>query len=131
MIASAKPRKQRLFRYTANAGERQKLAHAHVARELAKKLGIRLRSTSVRKGDVVKIMSGKNRGKSGKVTEVDLKTSTLSVENVVRKNAKGKEKPIPISTSNVYITDFDLSDKLRSMKLQVQKRAAQPAVEKK
>ena len=83
MIASGKPRKQRLFRYTASNSERQKLAHAHVSKELAKKLGIRLRSTSVRKGDTVRIMSGKSRGKSGKIIGVNLKSATVFVENVV------------------------------------------------
>ena len=124
MITSGKPRKQRLFRYTASNSERQKLAHAHVSKELAKKLGIRLRSTSVRKGDTVRIMSGKSKGKSGKIIGVNLKSTTIFVENVVRKDAKGKEKHIPISASSVYITDFDLSDKLRAGKLRVQRQAA-------
>lgn len=131
MISSGKPRKQRLFRYTASNSERQRFAHAHVAKELAKKLGIKSRSTSVRKGDTVKVMSGGSRGKGGKVIGVNLKGSTLFVEGVVRKNAKGKEAPIPISTSNVYITDLDLSDKLRNAKLRVQKQETGAAQERK
>jgi ribosomal protein L24 len=59
------------------------------------------------------------------VTGVSLKEATVFVEGVVRKDAKGKEKPIPISASAVYITDFDLSDKLRAGKLRVQRQAAE------
>src|SRR5208283_955179 len=114
MITSAKPRKQRLFRYTAPMHERQKMAHAHISKELASKLGIGKRSIGLRKGDTVKVMSGKSKGKTGKVTEVDLKRSVFFMEGVFRKNAKGKEKQIPVSISNVYITDLDLTDKLRN-----------------
>lgn len=114
MIASAKPRKQRRFRYTAPMHERQKFAHAHIAKELAKKLGIKKRSIAVRKGDTVKVMSGDSKGKTGKVTNVDLRRSTLLMEGVTRKNAKGKEIQMPVHVSKVYITDLDLADKLRT-----------------
>jgi large subunit ribosomal protein L24 len=123
MIASSKPRKQRLFRYTAPMHERQKFAHAHISKELAAKLGIKKRSTGVRRGDTVKVMSGRNRGKSGKVLSVDLGRSVLFVEGIVKKNARGKEKQVPIATSNVYITDMDMSDKLRGAKMEGAKAA--------
>ena len=58
-------------------------------------------------------MVGSNKGKTGKVGNVNMKRCMLTVEGVVRKNAKGKELPIPIRTANVYITDMDVSDKLR------------------
>ncbi len=118
MIASAKPRKQRLFRYTAPMHERQKMAHAHIAKDLAAKLGIKKRNIGVRKGDTVKVMTGKNRGKSGKVTEVDLKRSAVLMEGVFRKTSKGKEKQIRVPVANVYITDLDLTDKLRAAKIE-------------
>ena len=124
MIESAKPRKQRLFRYTASNHLRQKFVHAHVAKELASKLGLKRRSISVRRGDTVRVMSGASRGKSGKVSGVDLHRAVVFVEGINRKNAKGKESQVPISASNVYITDLDMSDKLRSAKLQVAKPAA-------
>ena len=41
-------------------------------------------------------MSGKSKGKTGKVTEVDLKRSAVLMEGVFRKNAKGKEKQIAV-----------------------------------
>ncbi len=42
----------------------------------------------------------------------------MLVEGITRKNAKGKELQIPIKSSNVYVTDLDLSDKLRSAKIE-------------
>ena len=126
MIQSAKPRKQRLFRYNAPNHTRQKFVRAHISKELAKKLGIKKRSIRVRRGDTVRIMSGASKGKSGKVTAVELRRAVILIEGITRKNAKGRELQIPISASNVYVTDLDLTNKLRSAmieaaKVQVQK----------
>ncbi len=123
MMQSSKPRKQRLFRYTASNHLRQKFVHARIAKELAKKLGVKKRNTAVRKGDTVKVMSGDSRGKSGKVSGVDMHRAVVFIEGITRKNAKGKESQVPISASNVYITDMDLGDKLRAAKMQVAKPA--------
>ena len=119
MIQSSKPRKQREFRFNSSGLHvRQKFASAHIAKDLAKKLGIKRRAIEVRKGDTVKVMAGSNRGKIGKVSAVSLKRSKLFIEGIVRKNAKGKEHPIPIHVSSVYITDLDLNDKLRKARIE-------------
>lgn len=117
MIQSAKPKKQRKFRFNASLHKRQKFLHVHVSKELQAKLGIAKRSLQIRKGDTVKVMSGKFQGKSGKVSDVNLRTNKIAIESIIRKNAKGKEKPIPIYASKVYLTDLDLSDKIRSEKV--------------
>jgi large subunit ribosomal protein L24 len=117
MIKSSKPRKQRKFRYNAPMHIRQNFVNAHIAKELISKLGIRRRSIEVRKGDTVKVMAGSRKGASGKVLSVDLGRGTIAVDGIVKKNAKGKELTIPISASSVYITDLDLSDKLRKAKV--------------
>ena len=116
-IQSAKPRKQRRFRFNAPLHVRQKFVHAHIAKDLAKKLGIKKRSVAVREGDTVKIMAGKQKGKSGKVSAVDLVSGRIYVEGIARKTMKGKEKLIPISSSNVYLVELEISDKLRQEKL--------------
>ena len=123
MIESGKPRKQRIFRYSAPMHLRQHMVNAHISKQLSEKLGIKKRSIAVRKGDTVMIMKGSSKGKSGKVSDVDLKRYTITVNGVVRKNAKGKELPIPINASNVYITELDESDKLRKEKLESFKRS--------
>ncbi len=122
MIESGKPRKQRIFRYDAPMHLRQHMVNAHISKQLSQKLGIKKRSIAVRKGDVVMVMKGSSKGKSGKVDEVDLKRYTVTVSGVVRKNAKGKELPIPINASNVYIIELDDTDKLRKEKLESFKR---------
>ncbi len=109
MIKSSKRRAQRAFRYAASLNLRQHFAHAHVDKSLRSRLGISLRSARVAKGDTVKVMAGKNKGKTGKVTQVDLGRGIIYVESLVRKNARGKERNIPIAPSNVYILDFDTS----------------------
>jgi large subunit ribosomal protein L24 len=124
MIQSGKPRKQRLFRYTASNHLRQRFVHAHIAKELAAKLGIKRRSIGVRRGDTVKVMAGANRGKIGKVSGVDLHKAVVFVEGITRKNARGKETQIPISASNIYITEMDMNDRLRAAKLQAVRPSA-------
>ncbi|MHB1830280.1 MAG: 50S ribosomal protein L24 [Candidatus Micrarchaeaceae archaeon] len=117
MIKSAKPRKQRKFRFTAPNHTRQNFINVHISKELSEKLGIKRRSIEARKGDTVKIMAGDSKGKSGKITAVSLKTGKIMVDGIVRKNSKNKELQIAIYASNTYLTDMDLSDKLRKAEI--------------
>ncbi len=110
-------RKQRLFRFNAPLHARQNFVHAHIDKTVRQKLGIKTRSTQVHRGDTVKVMTGGSKGKSGKVTDVNLHTSKITISTVTRKNARGKEYGIPISANNVYITELNLEDKLRVKKL--------------
>ena len=110
---SRQPRKQRKARYSAPLHERQKLAHAHIAKEARKKLGTKKRSAAVRTGDKVRITRGKFRGHSGKVSSVDLKDLKVYVEGAVARKAKGAEVLVPIEPSNVVILEMNMSDKKR------------------
>jgi large subunit ribosomal protein L24 len=58
-------------------------------------------------------MAGGQKGKSGKVNKINLRKGFVYVEGITRKTAKGKEIMVPIRSSNLYITDLDLSDKYR------------------
>ncbi|MGC8688081.1 MAG: 50S ribosomal protein L24 [Candidatus Micrarchaeia archaeon] len=116
MIKSSKPRYQRRFRYNAPMHIRQKFVHAHVDKELRNKLKLP-RAIEISKGDTVKIKVGKFKGNTGTVSSVNLKTGKIIINGIVRKNSKGKEIGIPIPTSNVYITNLNLSDKIRAQKL--------------
>jgi large subunit ribosomal protein L24 len=129
MIKSSKPRMQRKYRYTAPMHARQHFLHVHLSKEARQKLGIKARAVQVSKGDTVKIMSGSKRGTTGKVTRVSLRTGSLYIDSYKRKDAKGKELSVPVSASNVYITDLNLSDKLRVSRLKPtqQARSAAPA----
>jgi large subunit ribosomal protein L24 len=118
MINSSKARTQRRFRFSAPLHKRQHFMRAHADKALRQKLGIQHASIRIAKGDTVKIMAGENFGKSAKVTLVNVKRGSIFLEGIVKKNAKGKEYSIPISPSNVYITDMDASYKGRIERLQ-------------
>ncbi len=110
---SKQPRKQRKARFEARLHERQHLAHAHISKELRAKLKTKRRSIEVRKGDRVKILRGEHKGKSGKVTRVDLNDLKIYVEGALHRKAKGNEVPAPVDPSNVVIVDADFGDKWR------------------
>jgi large subunit ribosomal protein L24 len=126
MIQSSQPRKQRLFRFNAPMHERQHFVHSHIDKALRAKLNIKKRAIQISKGDTVKIVSGGKKGTTGKVIRVNLRTGKINLDSLVKKTARGKEYNLPIDASNVYITDLNLSDKVRAAKLKVaqQKQSA-------
>ncbi len=121
-MRSSKPRKQRFFRYNAPLHVRQHFLHSHIDKSLKKKLNLKKSSVQISKGDTVKIMAGSKRGTTGKVTRVNLSTGRISIDSLTKKNARGKEFNIPVSASNVYITDLNLTDKYRAEKLKVERQ---------
>lgn len=110
-ISSRQPRKQRKYRYHAPLHIRQKLVSAHLAEGLIKEY--KSRSIAARKGDEVIIMRGEFRGKTGKITDVNLKKLKLSVDVAKRKKVSGQEVQVAIDPSNVKITKLNLEDKHR------------------
>ncbi|MDO8624673.1 MAG: 50S ribosomal protein L24 [Candidatus Diapherotrites archaeon] len=105
---SSKPRKQRKFSYNLALHQLYKRMAVHLSRELRKQLG--KRNVPVKKGDTVQVLSGKNTGKSGKITAVDYHTSRVAIEKVLRKKSDGKEIPVWIATSNLVITELETKD---------------------
>jgi large subunit ribosomal protein L24 len=101
---SAKPRKKRLALYEAPLHARQKLAAAHLSKELRAKL--KKRSAQLKKGDKVRVLRGSFKKKEGKVLSVYLKDSTALIEGIVRKKQSGKEVQVPIHASKLLIIDF-------------------------
>ena len=110
-MKSVKPKKQRKEIYTAPLHRKYKLASSNLSKELRKKYS--KRSLVARKGDEVKVMRGKSSGKTGKVSKVDVRKSRIFVDGVVRKKSSGEETMIPISPSNLMITDIVMEDKKR------------------
>ncbi len=119
MIKSSKPRRQRFFRFNAPMHLRQHFVHAHMDRQLRQKLGINRRAVQISEGDSVKVMAGAHRGKVGKVTAVNMRLGRIYVDSIKKKNARGKEYGVPLSCSNVYITDLNFTDKARAARLKV------------
>ncbi len=101
---SAKPRKKRLALFQAPLHARQKLAAAHLSKELRAKL--KKRSIALHKGDKVRVMRGSFKKKEGKVTRVDLKRSAAFVEGIVRKKQSGKEVQAPLHASKLLVIEL-------------------------
>lgn len=70
----------------------------------------------LKKGDLVLVIAGKDKGKQGKITKVDLKDNRVVVEgvNTVKRHTKPTQtspqggiqlKQLPIHASNVMIVD--------------------------
>ena len=68
----------------------------------------------IKKGDTIKVISGKDKGKTGKVTHVFLKENRIVVEgiNIHKKHSRAKKQgqkgqiiqmPMPIHVSNAMI----------------------------
>jgi large subunit ribosomal protein L24 len=113
--SSKQPRKQRKFRANAPNHIKRKFMGCNLDKDLRKKHGIR--SIELRKGDTVKIMRGKFKGKQGKVGNVDVKNTRIQVEGVQRAGKAGGEKLITwFHPSSVKIIILDDKDSRRMKK---------------
>ncbi len=108
-----KPRTQRKAMYEAKLHEKHALVAVHLSKELKAKLNTKARSLPVRKGDRVKIMRGSHAGKTGKISEVDLKSSLVFIEGIVTRKAKGGEVLVSIRPSKLLMLDGDFNDNER------------------
>ena len=111
MMKSKKPTKQRKTLFQAPMHKRHKFLSAHLAKDLIAKW--KRRSLSVRKGDEVKVMRGKFKGTVGKISDVDLKRLKVYIENIKRRKVSGEEVHVPISPSNLLLTNPVMEDKER------------------
>ncbi|NIO44571.1 MAG: 50S ribosomal protein L24 [Candidatus Aenigmarchaeota archaeon] len=110
-MKSKKPRKQRKALYKAPLHKKHKLLSAHLSKDLIRKW--KKRSLPVRKDDEVKVMRGKFKGTTGKISKVDLKKLKVYIENVKRKKVSGEEIHVPIHPSNLLIINPVMDDKMR------------------
>lgn len=109
--SSKQPRKQRKYSANAPLHLRRKFLSTNLSKELRKKYG--RRNIVARKGDTVKIMRGKFRGKEGKITEVKTKTGKIIVEEIQIKKHDGSKANVRMFPSNLQIKELNLEDKKR------------------
>lgn len=126
--ASKQPRKQRKYAANAPLHIKRKLLSVNLSEELRKKF--KRRNIPVRKGDTVKIMRGKFDGKTGKVTEVNVKHSKIKIEGIQVKKQDGSKVNAPMRASNLQITELNLEDKKR-MKQKTEKKEENKKTENK
>ena len=111
--SSKKPRKQRKYIANAPLHIKKKFISVNLSKNLRKDHGIR--NIPVRKGDSVKIMRGKFKGKTGKIIEVNLKKSLVAIENVQVKKQDGSKVNTFVRPSNLQIIELNLEDRKRKI----------------
>ena len=109
--ASKQPRKQRKFLANAPNHIKRKLMGCSLDKALKEKYG--RRNIEVVKGDEIKVMRGKFKGKQGKVGTVDVKNSRIQVDGIQRIKAGGEKLITWFHPSKVKIIILDDSDKKR------------------
>ncbi len=89
---------------------------SHLSDDLKKQY--KKRSTSVIKGDTVKIIRGEYKGVEGKVEKINTGKGKLSIEGVQREKIKGGQVKVQIHASNVQISSLKLDDDYRKNKIE-------------
>lgn len=116
---TSQPRKVRKALFTAPLHKKRKMLSAHLSEELMLKYN--LRSLPVRKGDMIKVMRGTFKGHIGKIANVDTSSRKITIEGITIAKSDKAQVAKQIDPSNVLITKLDLSDPLRSKKLELRK----------
>ncbi|HWG90321.1 MAG TPA: 50S ribosomal protein L24 [Candidatus Thermoplasmatota archaeon] len=119
-MVTTQPRKQRLNLNNLPVHARRAQISSHIDPEYREARKITTRTTTLRKGDTVRVMRGDHAGTVGKVLTVDTRARKVTVEGVTVAKADKTEKARPVDPSNLLITKLDLSDALRREKLGVE-----------
>ena len=107
--SSRQRRKQRKYLANAPLHVRHKMMAAGLSDELAKKYN--RRSFPVRKGDNVKVLIGKFKGKTGKISGVNLKKLKVSIDGIQNQKRDGTKVNILFNTSKLQIQELNLEFK--------------------
>lgn len=110
---SSSRRKSRKAHFTAPSSVRHKLMSSTLSKALRAKY--KVRSLPIAKGDIVRVMVGKYKGKEGKVIQVYRKKWVIHIEHVTRDKSNGSSIPIGIHPSNVAITTPKLDKDRKAM----------------
>ncbi|MBW6442482.1 50S ribosomal protein L24 [Patescibacteria group bacterium] len=113
--SSKQPRKQRKYKANAPLHLKRKFISSNLSKDLRKKYG--KRALPLRKGDLVKLMRGKFKGKKGKIIKVMVKTQKIWVEGIQVKKQDGAKVNISLRPSNLQIIELNLEDKKRNNSL--------------
>ena len=109
--ASKQARKQRKYLANAPLHIKRKMVSCHLSKELRNKYA--RRSFAVRKGDMVKIMTGEFKDKTGKVSLIDVNKMRLAIEGLQMTKKDVSKTNALFNASNVMITEINLDDKKR------------------
>ena len=126
--SSVQPRKQVKFRANAPNHIKRTFMGAPLDKALREKHG--RRTIEARKGDEVKVMRGKFKGKQGKVGDVDIKNTRLQVEGIQRTKVGGEKMITWFHPSKIKIIILNTEDprRLKSGK-KADKKTEEPKTE--
>jgi large subunit ribosomal protein L26e len=85
------------------------------------------RSLPIRKGDMVRVLSGSFAGREERVARVDRRGYVVTLDNVTLKTADEKMKPLSLSVGHLVITRLNLSDPWRRRSMRVRDEDVTPA----
>lgn len=109
--SSINPRKQRKYIHNIPKNLAKKLLSANLSKELRKKYS--KRNVPLRKGDKVKVMNGKFKGKIEKISRILPKLQKVYLENIYNVRKDGTKTLSPIHPSNLQIIELILEDRSR------------------
>jgi len=108
---SKQPRKQRKYLFNVPLHLRKKLISVNLAKSLREKYG--KRNIPLRKGDKVKVMRGKFKGKEGKVEKVLLGELKIYITGIEIKKKDGSKVNVPLRPSNLQIIELNTEERKR------------------
>ena len=114
--ASKQPKKQRKYRSNAPPHIKRKFISSHLSKELRQKHN--KRSIPLRKGDKVKILRGNFKGKNGVVERISSKRDKVYINGIEVIKKDGTKQLTPLRPSNLLITQLNMDDKKRKIKLE-------------
>ncbi len=109
--SSKQPRKQRKYNYNAPLHIARKMMSVRLSKDLKTKYN--KRNIPVRRNDKVKVIKGQFKGKTGVVSEVDIKHRKVYVDGAHTLKRDGNKLPYGIYPSNLMIVELNMEDKLR------------------
>lgn len=110
-IASRQIRKQRKYRANAHITIKKKMMASNLNKDLRKRYS--RKSMAVRKGDSIKVMRGEFKGKTGKISIIDLMRMKVAIEGIQITKKDGTKINVFFQPSNLQIQELNLDDKKR------------------
>ena len=96
-----------------------KFMSANLSKELRNKY--KRRSLPLRKGDVVKVMRGEFRKKTGKIIAINRKKMNVEIEGMQIKKQDGSKTNVKFRPSVLQLTELNLEDRKRIEMLKANK----------
>ena len=118
-IVASKRRVQRKRQLSAPSSIKRRLMSCHLAKSLREEN--KLRALPIKRGDEVKILKGKFKGKAGKVVQVYRRRNVIYVDKIQREKQNGQTVFFPIRPSYCVVEKLVLN---KDRKKTIERRAA-------